>query len=155
MQLSFMCGRSSPRIHSSPRPRREPFLALCCFLLFRRRSLSDFWLGVLSAFGHSGSSEGQPSLQSLDTLHLVRGCFVRYSGVTRLYDGFIQAFEAAVGVVALLSTVVGLDYDIVGLCSYIAGLSDGAMDSCGDVVQQRVERDSQSSLRIDPLGLLA
>jgi hypothetical protein len=98
--------------------------------------------GVLSAFGPSGTSVEQPSLQILDALHLVRGCFVWYSGVPRLSDGFIQAFEAAVSVVALLSTVVGLDDHSAGLCSYIAGLPDGAMDSCRDMVQQCIEGDS-------------
>ena len=72
-------------------------------------------------------------------LQLFRGCFIGHCMVPRFYNGFVEAFVATVGVVALFSTVVGLHDHSVGLCGYIARAPDVAMESCGDMMQQCIQ----------------
>jgi hypothetical protein len=119
-------GSISPQTaQSSPRTRREVFFALCCFLLFNRRSLSVFCLGVLSAAGLSEEIPGD--VQVLDALRLFRGRFIGHCMVPRFDNGLVEAFVTAVGVVTLFSTIVGLHDHGAGLCGYIAGPHDLAM----------------------------
>jgi hypothetical protein len=73
----------------------------------------------------------------------------------RFYNSIKQSAVAAVGVVALFATVVGLHYDSVGFCGYIAGPPDLAMEGGGDMVQQSVQGNSQSSFRIDSFDMLS
>jgi len=53
------------------------------------------------------------NLQIFDALDLVRGRFTWNSMLPRFDDGLVQAFVAAVSIVALFSTVVGLDHNSV------------------------------------------
>lgn len=73
----------------------------------------------------------------------------------RFNDSIVEAFVATACIVALLATVVGLHYDSVGLMSYVAGPPDLAMKSGGDMVQQCVQGNSQSSFRIDSLYMIS
>lgn len=73
----------------------------------------------------------------------------------RFHNSIKQSAVAAVSVVALFATVVGLHYHSVGFCGYIAGPPDLAMEGGGDMVQQSVQGNSQSSFRIDSLTCLA
>jgi len=66
----------------------------------------------------------------------------------RFDNGIEKASVAAGRVVALFATVVGLHNDSVGPCGYIAGPPDLAVDGSGDMVQQRIQGNSQSSFRI-------
>jgi hypothetical protein len=75
--------------------------------------------------------------------------------VPRFYNGIVETFEAAVRIVALFATVVGLHNYSVRLCGYIAGPHDLAVEGGGDVVQQCVQGNSQSSFRIDSLRMLS
>jgi hypothetical protein len=75
--------------------------------------------------------------------------------VPRFHNGIVEAFVTAVRVVALFATVVGLHYYSVGLCGHIAGPPDLAMDSSGDMVQQRIQGNSQSGLGIDSLYMFS
>jgi hypothetical protein len=61
----------------------------------------------------SGSSGKFPDVQIFDVLRLLRGRFIRHRMVPRFYNGIVEALEAAVHVVALLATVVGLHYNSV------------------------------------------
>lgn len=78
-------------------------------------------------------------MEVFDTLHLFGRCFRRYSMLPRFDDGFIEAFVAAVSIVALLSTVVGLDYHGIGAHSHIAGPFELAMNGNGDMLEQCVQ----------------
>lgn len=142
---------SSQTAQSSLRLRRELFFALCCFFVFSRCSLSAFCLGLIS-FGSSGN---KPDVQVLDTLRLFRGRLIRHSILPRFDNGIVESSVAAVRVVALFSTVVGLHDHSVGLCGYIAGPLDLAVDCSGDMVQQSIQGNSQSSFRIDSLYMLS
>lgn len=44
-------------------------------------------------------------------VHLVRGRLIRQGLVPRVDNGLVQAGVAGAGIVALLATVVGLDYE--------------------------------------------
>jgi hypothetical protein len=52
----------------------------------------------------------------------------------RSYDYLMEAFVAAVGIVALLATVVGLDDDGIGLGGDVSGTLDLAVQGCRDMV---------------------
>jgi hypothetical protein len=69
--------------------------------------------------------------------------------VPRFYNGIEEAFVAALSIVTLFSTIVGLHDDSVGFCGYIAGPPQLAMKGSGDMVQQSIQGNSQSSFRID------
>ena len=73
----------------------------------------------------------------------------------RFHDSIIETFVAAACIITLLATVVGLHYDSVGLVSYVAGPPDLAMKSGGDMVQQCVQGNSQSSFRIYSLYMIS
>lgn len=90
-------------------------------------------------------------LEVFDAPRLVRRGFRWHSMLARFHDGFIEAFVAALGVVVLFSTVVGLDYHGIGAHSHIAGPLELAMNGSGDMLQQRVQGYLQSSFRIDSL----
>jgi hypothetical protein len=68
--------------------------------------------GSLSAFGPSvGSPEiVRLHIQVFDTLHLVGRRFGGYSMLSGLRNCFVETLVAAVSIVALLATVVGLYY---------------------------------------------
>lgn len=127
---------------SSPGPRLEDFLALWCFLALMRRSLLDFWLDGLSAFGPSpGPSDGKrkKTVQVMDTLHLLWRRLGGHGIASGLDNGIKQTAVAAAGIVALLATVVGMDNEASGLLGEVAGPFDLAVDCCRDVGQQGVE----------------
>lgn len=113
----FVVNTSFGPLHSSPRPLLEPFLALCCFLIFSRRSLSAFCLRhgqqlscVPGPVPQMPASACYP--QILDMALLLRGRFLGDCVAARLHNGIVQSLVASVGVVILLPTVVGLDHNI-------------------------------------------
>jgi hypothetical protein len=73
----------------------------------------------------------------------------------RFHNGIEKASVTAGRVVALFATVVGLHDDSVGPCGYIAGPPDLAVDGSGDMVQQRIQGNSQSGFRINSLYMLS
>jgi hypothetical protein len=76
----------------------------------------------------AGSSEEIPGdVQVLDALRLLRGRFIGHCMVPRFYNGLVETSVAAVGIVTLFSTIVGLHDHGAGLCGYIARLLDFAM----------------------------
>mgnify|MGYP003624096965 CR=1 FL=1 len=75
--------------------------------------------------------------------------------IPRLHNRVVEAAVAAAGIVTLLATVVGLHDHGVGGCGHIARSLDLAVQSCGDMPQQRIQGNSQSSFRIDSLGMLS
>jgi hypothetical protein len=90
-----------------------------------------------------------------DVLRLFRGRLIWHRMMPRFHDGIVEAFVAAARIVTLLATVVGLHYDGAGFWSYIAGPPDLVVKRSGDMVQQCVQGNSQSSFRIDSLHLLS
>lgn len=88
-------------------------------------------------------------------LCLFRGSLIGHRVMPRFHNGIKESSVAAVGIVTLFATVVGLHYDSVGFCGYIAGPPDLAVEGGGDVVQQSVQGNSQSSFRIDSFYMLS
>lgn len=88
-------------------------------------------------------------------LCLFRGRLIGYRVMPRFHNGIKQSAVAALGVVALFATVVGLHYNGVGSCGYIAGSPDLAVEGGGDMVQQSIQGNSQSSFRIDSFDMLS
>jgi hypothetical protein len=134
-------GQSSPRL-----PLRKLFLALCCFLVLIRRSLSDFCLSLLA--GQLGIFMESRGVQILDAFGLFGRRLTGDSSLARLDEGFIEPLIAAVGIVVLLATVVGLDDDGTGPRSDIARRPYLMMKSAGYVVQKGTEGHLQRSFRI-------
>lgn len=120
----------SPQTASIVTP-ASPGRFLSALLLFALQAALVIRLltGLLSAFGPShGLSGGRvDDVQMFDTLHLLCRRLGGHSIMARLSDGLVQTLIAALGVVALFSTVVGLDYYSARLCSQVAGTSDVAM----------------------------
>lgn len=129
-------SKMQPAGQSSPRPLRELFLALCCFLPLSRRSLSDFCLHTVS-WRLDGSSE---DIQVLDALGLFGRGLPGNGGVGGVYNGFVQPLVAALGVVALPAAIVGLDDDGAGAFSKMAGCPYLRVEGSGQVLQECMER---------------
>jgi hypothetical protein len=107
-------------LQSSVRVRLEDFLAPWSFFVLRRRSLLDFWLEFLSAFGPSlgrlvawtvGHGATEKNVQATDALKLFWRGLGGHSITAGEDNGVVQATVAAAGVVRLLATVVGMDHD--------------------------------------------
>lgn len=64
---------------------------------------------------------------------LLRGWLVWQGVLSRFCHYIIQAFVTGVGIIALLATFVGLDYDRVGPCGYVARAHDVAVERSGDM----------------------
>lgn len=80
--------------------------------------------------------------------HLLRGRLVGNSIAPRLDNGIVESLIAGMGIVILLATIVGLDYNVIRLGRDVARAANFSMKSCGDMVQECSERYSQSSFRI-------
>lgn len=126
------------RVQSSPRPLRELFLALCCFFVLIRRSLSDFFLLRVRRVPREFDG-GHEALQIVDTFGLFGRRLAGDSSVAGVDNGFVEPPVAAVGIVGLLATVVGLDDDGTGPLGDIARGPQLTVKGAGHVVQKGIE----------------